>query len=90
MQKRTGNTPIKKEDFIIMKIIKVKKDSDGEIQAVLTDTGKVFSVEEAIELTKDRKIEGVNVGAARNGRETLRSNADGIEENNLSNLPTFD
>lgn len=40
-------------------------------------------------MAKDNKIEGVNVGKAKNGREFLRSDPNGIENDNLDNLPTF-
>lgn len=71
------------------KIIKVKKNPDGDITDVMTDNGNVYSIDEAITMVKDEVIEGVNVGKARNGREYLRSNPNGEDNDNLDNLPTF-
>lgn len=71
-----------------MKIEKVKKNAEGDITDVMIN-GNVYSIDEAIMLARDKKIEGVNVAKARNGREYLRSNPDGSEADNLDNLPTF-
>lgn len=71
------------------KIIKVKKNADGDITDIMTDNGNVYSVDEAIMMAKDNIIEGINVGRAKNGREYLRANPNGTENDNLDNLPTF-
>lgn len=71
-----------------MKIVAVKKDKD-DICSVKLDDGSVYELNQAINMAKDGKIEGVNVGKDKLGRETLRSNPDGDESNNLSNLPEF-
>jgi len=71
------------------KITKVKKNTDGDITDVMTDNGNVYPVAEAITMAKDNSIDGVNVGRAKNGREFLRSNPNGEENDNLDNLPTF-
>ncbi|MDK2799429.1 MAG: hypothetical protein PWP27_817 [Clostridiales bacterium] len=71
------------------KIIKVKKNLDGDITDVMLKNGNVYSINEAIMMAKDHRIEGVNVGQAKNGREFLRSNPNSNESDNLDNLPTF-
>jgi hypothetical protein len=71
-----------------MQIEKIKKNTEGDITDVMI-SGNVYSINEAIMLARDGKIEGVNVSKARSGREYLRSNPDGSEANNLDNLPTF-
>lgn len=71
-----------------MKIEKVKKNAAGDITDVVIN-GNVYSIDEAVMLAKDGKIEGVNVAKARSGREYLRSNPDGSEANNLDSLPEF-
>jgi len=71
-----------------MKIEKVKKNSKGDITDVMINNN-VYSIDEAIMMARDGKIEGVNVVKARTGREYLRSNPDVSEANNLDNLPTF-
>lgn len=71
------------------KIIKVKKNHDGDITDIMLENGNVYSIDEAIMMVKDDLIEGVNVGRARNGREYLRGNPNGDESDNLDNIPTF-
>ncbi|MFX4261021.1 DUF3892 domain-containing protein [Pelotomaculum propionicicum] len=71
-----------------MKIEAIKKNSEGDITDVMI-SGNVYSINDAIMLARDGKIEGVNVAKARSGREYLRSNPDGSEDNNLDNLPAF-
>ena len=71
------------------KIVKVKKNNDGDITDVMLQNGNIFSINEAIIMAKDNKIEGVNVGKAKNGREFLRSDPNGVESDNLDNLPKF-
>lgn len=72
------------------KIIKVKKNSDGDITDVMLENGEVHSVTEAISMAKNEMIDGVNVGKAKNGREFIRSNPNGKENDNLDELPNFD
>ncbi len=55
----------------------------------MLENGNVYSISQAVMLAKDGTIGGVNVGTARNGREYLRSDPNGIESDNLDSLPTF-
>lgn len=71
------------------KIIKVKKNGDGDITDVQLENGEVHRIKEAIAMVKNDQISGVNVGTAKNGREFLRSNPNGNQEDNLDNLPSF-
>ncbi|QGU95912.1 DUF3892 domain-containing protein [Clostridium bovifaecis] len=71
------------------KIIKVKKNSQGDITDVMSDNGNVYSIDEAVMMARDGVFEGVNVGKAKNGREYLRSNPNGNENDNLDNMPIF-
>ncbi|ADK16654.1 MULTISPECIES: DUF3892 domain-containing protein [Clostridium] len=71
------------------KVIKVKKNSQGDITDVMLENGNIYSIDEAIMMTKDGLIEGINVGKAKNGREYLRSNPNGDESDNLDNKPIF-
>lgn len=71
------------------KVIKVKKNPQGDITDVMLENENVYSIDEAIMMTKDDLIEGVNVGKAKNGREYLRSNPNGDEGDNLENKPIF-
>lgn len=71
------------------RILKVKKNADGDITDVMVENGNVLSIDDAIRMARDGLIEGVNIGEAKNGREFLRSNPNGITNDNLDNLPTF-
>lgn len=71
------------------RIIKVKKNPDGDITDVMLENGNVFSINDAIMMAKDGIIEGVNVGHAKNGKEYLRSNPNNSKDDNLDNLPMF-
>lgn len=71
------------------KIVQVKKNGDGDITDVKLDNGTQVSVQQAIDMARSNQIEGVMVGKAKNGRETLKSQPNNIKEDNLSNLPTF-
>lgn len=71
------------------KIIKVKKNSSGDITEVMLGDGSIYSVNEAIAMAKKGGIESVNVGKSKTGKEYLRSNPNGIEGDNLDTLPTF-
>lgn len=71
------------------KILKVRKNSQGDITDVMLNDGNVYSITDAIELAKDHKIEGINVGKAKNGREYLRSNPNDKSSDNLDRLKTF-
>jgi hypothetical protein len=71
------------------RIIKVRKNTKDNITDVMLDNGNVYSIGEAIIMAKDGLIEGVNVGRSKDGREFLRSDPNGTENDNLDNLPTF-
>lgn len=71
------------------KILKVKKNDDGDITDIMFQNGAVHSIHEAIVMAKNGEIEGVNVGKAKNGREFLRSNPNGDESDNLDRKDTF-
>lgn len=70
-------------------IIKVRKNEDGDITSVMMQDKTVLPIDEAIRMTKDNKIQGVNVGKSKSGTEFLRADPDGDPSNNLDSLPTF-
>ena len=71
------------------KVIKVKKNSQGDITDVMLENGNVYSIDETIMMVKDGLIEGINIGKFKNGREYLRSNPNGNKNDNLDNKPIF-
>lgn len=71
------------------RIVQVKKNGDGDITDVKLDNGSQVTIRQAIEMAMSNQIDGVIVGRARGGRETLRSQPNDTVEDNLDNLPTF-
>jgi len=72
-----------------MKIVKVRKNDDGDITNVLTDTGEELNVSKAMAMAKRRNVESVIVGKNRNGNDVIKSSPNNTTEDNLDNLPTF-
>ncbi|HEY8888720.1 MAG TPA: DUF3892 domain-containing protein [Clostridium sp.] len=72
-----------------MKIVKVRKNEDGDITNVLTDTGEELDVSKAVALAKRGNVESVIVGKNRNGNDVIKSSPNNTTEDNLDNLPTF-
>ncbi len=71
-------------------IIKVNKNANNDIEQVMLDDGQILDMDTAIELVDSGKIDGVNVGTAKNGRKFLRANPNDKKEDNLDYLPTFE
>lgn len=71
------------------KITAVRKNNEGDIVELQLSSGQVVDYKQAQQMAKNGEIEHVNVFRGRDGEEHLRSDADGIVENNLDNLPTF-
>jgi hypothetical protein len=74
---------------VFMKIVKVRKNADGDITNVLTSTGEELDVSKAVALAKRGEVESVVVGRNRNGNEIIVSSAKSGPEDNLDNLPAF-
>lgn len=69
-------------------VVAVKRDEDGNIEEFKLQDGTVLDYEGCLEYIHSGKI---NLIAQTNkaGGISIRSQADGAKENNLSNLPTF-
>ena len=72
-----------------MKIVKVRKNADGDITNVLTSAGEEVDVSKAVALAKIGTVESVVVCKNRNGNDVIKSSPNGAKEDNLDNLPTF-
>lgn len=71
------------------RIIKVRKNANGDITDVMLEDGTVYAINDAVMMAKEGLLEGVNVGKSRDGSQFLRSNPNGLKNDNLDNLPTF-
>ncbi|MBP1931046.1 DUF3892 domain-containing protein [Ammoniphilus resinae] len=69
-------------------IIAVRKNENGNIIAVMTDQQRILQYDQALAEAKAGKLAHVDV-FHKYGRDILRSEPDGIKENNLDNLPLF-
>lgn len=76
-------------DNMAQKVTAVRKNNEGDIVELQLSSGEVVDYKQAQQMAKNGEIEHVNVFRGRDGEEHLRSDADGIKENNLDNLPTF-
>lgn len=69
-------------------ITAVRKNDDGDLIAFKTNTGEELDYLQALEEAKNGMISGVDV-FEKYGREIIRSEPDGIKENNFDHLPEF-
>ncbi|MBS8264098.1 DUF3892 domain-containing protein [Mesobacillus boroniphilus] len=69
-------------------IVAVRKNDDGDLIAFKTESGRELDYVSALSEAKDGKLAHVDV-FHKYGRDILRSEPDGIKENNLDNLPHF-
>ncbi|MBS4179410.1 DUF3892 domain-containing protein [Lederbergia citrea] len=69
-------------------IIAVRKNNDGDIIAFKTKTGRELDYLTALDEAKAGNIAHIDV-FHKYGRDIIRSEPDGIKENNLDNLPSF-
>jgi hypothetical protein len=69
-------------------IIAVRKNDDGDIIAFKTGSGRELDYVTALNEAKEGKLAHVDV-FHKYGRDIIRSEPDGIKENNLDNLPEF-
>ncbi|CAM3740465.1 DUF3892 domain-containing protein [Mesobacillus zeae] len=70
------------------KIVAVRKNDDGDIIAFKTDSGRELDYLAALDDAKAGKLAHVDV-FHKYGRDIIRSEPDGIKENNLDQLPLF-
>ena len=70
------------------KIVAVRKNDEGDLIAFKTDQGRELDYVTALNEAKTGKIAHVDV-FHKYGRDILRSEPDGIKENNLDQLPLF-
>ncbi|MEH7307366.1 DUF3892 domain-containing protein [Neobacillus drentensis] len=77
------SNPDGKEEFVA-----VRKNDDGDIIAFKTSMGRELDYITALNEAKEGKLAHVDV-FHKYGRDIIRSEPDGIKENNLDQLPEF-
>ncbi|MCM3693788.1 DUF3892 domain-containing protein [Neobacillus niacini] len=78
-----NSNPEGKEEFVA-----VRKNDDGDIIAFKTSSGRELDYITALTEAKSGQIARVDV-FHKYGRDIIRSEPDGIKENNLDRLPEF-
>lgn len=76
------------EDSNKEKIVAVRKNEDGDIIAFKTEYGRELDYISTLNDAKAGKLANVDV-FHKYGRDIIRSEPDGIKENNLDQLPEF-
>lgn len=69
-------------------IVAVRKNDDGDLIAFKTNTGRELDYISALDEAKAGNIAHIDV-FHKYGRDIIRSEPDGIKENNLDRLPEF-
>jgi hypothetical protein len=69
-------------------IVAVRKNDNGNIIAIQTSSERELDYVTALQEAKNGHLANVDV-FHKYGRDILRSEPDGIKENNLDNLPSF-
>ncbi len=69
-------------------IVAIRKNDEGDIIAFKTNSGRELDYVTAIDEAKAGKLSHVDV-FHKYGRDIIRSEPDGIKENNLDSLDTF-
>lgn len=85
-KKEMGNTPNNNPNQ--EQIVAVRKNEDGDLIAFKTNRGRELDYITALEEAKNGKLANADV-FHKYGRDILRSEPDGIKENNLDELPEF-
>ncbi|MRG87812.1 DUF3892 domain-containing protein [Salinibacillus xinjiangensis] len=70
------------------KIVAVRKNDDGDLIAFKTETGRELDYVSALQEAKEGKLAHIDV-FHKYGRDIIRSEPDGVKENNLDELDTF-
>ncbi|WP_312653353.1 DUF3892 domain-containing protein [Aminipila sp.] len=71
------------------KIIKIRKNEDGEITDVMLENKTILPINHAILMAKEGLIDGTIVMRGKNGGEFLRNDPNSSTIAAISDLPTF-
>ncbi|CDQ17859.1 Protein of unknown function [Halobacillus karajensis] len=71
------------------RIVAVRKNGQGSITEMQLSSGQVIDYKRAHEMARSGELEHVNLIRGKDGDQHLRSEPDGIQSNNLDNLPSF-
>ncbi|MBB6452476.1 hypothetical protein HNQ94_000921 [Salirhabdus euzebyi] len=91
-RKQTDNEAAMETDLQVKpgqeQIVAVRRNDDGDIIAFKTESGRELDYVTALDEAKAGKLAHVDV-FHKYGRDIIRSEPDGLKENNLDNLDSF-
>jgi hypothetical protein len=70
-------------------IVAVRHGSQGNLTDFKLNNGEELNYGQARAMAKDGKIKNVDVMNGKSGSEVIRSEPDGVKENNLNQMPEF-
>jgi hypothetical protein len=71
------------------RIVKVKKDEDGNVTDVMFENGNTCPFNYAVLMAKQGVLEGFNVVRGKNGGEYLSADPNNPDAENLDDMPHF-
>ena len=71
-----------------LKIMKIKKDEDGDIVEVMLENGSTLAINHAILMAKNGSLDGTIVVRGQNGGEFLRTDPNNYHIEDLADFPT--
>ncbi len=72
-----------------MKIVKVRKNQDGDITNIMTNTGEVMTATQAVASARAGQLDSTVVKKNRNGVDVISSTPRTSPDQILDNLPSF-
>ncbi|MCM1991467.1 DUF3892 domain-containing protein [Oceanirhabdus seepicola] len=72
-----------------MKIVKVRKNQDGDITNIMTNTGEVLTATQAVAATRAGQLDSTVVKKNRHGVDVISSTPRTSPDQILDNLPNF-
>jgi hypothetical protein len=87
----TCQTNYRGEDFMSSKalIVKVKRDSGGNISHVMLSDGSIHSIREALDMSRDGLVENIVVKQGEGGRKYYRDHPTSLGLDNFDHIPEF-
>lgn len=73
----------------VHKIVKIKKDDEGNVTDVLFENGTILPINHAILRAKQGNIDGFYVAKGKNGGEYLVPDENNPEAHQIDNYPLF-
>lgn len=71
------------------RIVATRKGQNGSFEMFKLDSGEVLNYSQTVEAVKSGKILGCNIGKDIYGYDTIKSNRNDCDSDNLSMLPEF-